>query len=176
MRLARTLLCHRNVGSHAEDTRKNSYSSQGNGATCHGPLSIKATRAQHVQRRAPQKISAEGPNRIHLHVKTQMGRARSEKRRWTVDAGNDRLVSERREKTARKTPNEMGQFNSRNCGAGLSLVNRGQRPAQMENVGIRTLNGLKNGKKLENRYFFGQFSAFSALFSGIGHAFSGISG
>ena len=67
-------------------------------------LSLKATRAQHIQQRASQKIIAEGSNRIHLRGKTQMGRERSEKRRWTVDTGNDRLVSQRREKASRGRP------------------------------------------------------------------------
>ena len=38
MCLARPLLCHRHVGSHAEDTRKDSYSTQSHVATRHGAL------------------------------------------------------------------------------------------------------------------------------------------
>ena len=57
-----------------------------------------------------------------------------------MDASNNGLVPEGREKTAWQTPEKMGRLSesvSADCGAGMPLVNRGQGPAEMENVGIR---------------------------------------
>ena len=55
-----------------------------------------------------------------------------------MDASNNALVPEGRKKTAWQTPEKMGRLSesiSADCGAGL--VNRGQEPAKVENVGIR---------------------------------------
>ena len=57
-----------------------------------------------------------------------------------MDASNNGLVPEGREKTAWQTPEKMGRLSesiSADCGAGMPLVNRGQGPAEMENVRIR---------------------------------------
>ena len=57
-----------------------------------------------------------------------------------MDESNNGLVPGGREKTSRQTPEKMGRLSestSADCGAGLPLVNRGQGPAKMENVGIR---------------------------------------
>ena len=57
-----------------------------------------------------------------------------------IDASNNGSVPEGREKTTRQTPEKMGRLSesiSADSGAGIPLVNRGQGPAKMENVGIR---------------------------------------
>ena len=64
-----------------------------------------------------------------------------------MDTGDTRLVSERYEKTTRQTSGEMGrliQNNNTDWRAEVTLVNHGQRPEQMANVGIRT-HGLTHG-------------------------------
>ena len=75
------------------------------------------------------------------------------KRRRTMNASNNGLVPERREKTARQTPEKMGRLSESiraDCGAGIPLVNRGQGPAKMENPGIRALR-LNTERKKKSR-------------------------